>query len=208
MDNTLLAKKLRKYFVMGSQNCKQDPVETLKLAAKAGINAFQFREKGIGSLTGEKKLELGKKLREICWEYGLMFIVNDDIDLVEPLEADGIHVGQEDHSVHEIQKLLPDKIIGLSVSNPEELAQSPIQIVDYLGAGPIFGTKTKADAKEPVGVEWISTIRRQYPTIPLVGIGGIDITNAHQVIDAGADGVAVISAIANAPNIASAVEKL
>ncbi|WP_047985868.1 thiamine phosphate synthase [Ornithinibacillus californiensis] len=208
MDNTLLAKKLRKYFVMGSQNCNHDPVVTLKLAAKAGITAFQFREKGIGSLTGVHKLELGKKLREICWECGVLFIVNDDIDLVEPLEADGIHVGQEDLSVQEIRELMPDKIIGLSVSNTDELNQSPIEIINYLGAGPIFGTKTKADAKEPVGVKWISTIRRHYPKIPLVGIGGIDITNAYQVIDAGADGVAVISAIAHAPNIASAVKKL
>ena len=208
MNKTLLAKKLRKYFIMGSENCNQDPVQTLRLAAESGITAFQFREKGKAPLTGTNKLELGKKLREICWEHNLLFIVNDDIDLVEPLEADGIHVGQDDLSVHEIRKLMPDKIIGLSISNTEELKQSPIQLVDYLGVGPIFSTTTKADAKKPVGVEWITAIRKQYPTIPLVAIGGINTNNARTVMKAGADGVAVISAIASAADMEQAVSNL
>ncbi|GGA72659.1 thiamine phosphate synthase [Ornithinibacillus halotolerans] len=208
MHKAMLAKKLRKYFVMGSQNCSLDPVETLKLAVEAGITAFQFREKGVGSLTGEKKLELGKKLREICLEHNVLFIINDDVDLVKPLEADGIHVGQEDVSVNDLRKLMPEKIIGLSVSNRFELEQSPIHLVDYVGAGPIFSTTTKSDAKAPVGIEWIKAIRNEYPSIPLVGIGGINTTNAGQVMSAGADGVAVISAITKAENIEKAVKNL
>lgn len=74
---------LRKYFIMGSQNCDRNPVEILKIAAAAGITAFQFREKGEGSLTGNKKLELGKQLRNICSEHNIPFIVNDDIELVD-----------------------------------------------------------------------------------------------------------------------------
>ncbi|MEN2767059.1 thiamine phosphate synthase [Ornithinibacillus xuwenensis] len=207
MEQTL-EKALRIYFIMGSQNCKQDPVSLLKEAAKAGITAFQFREKGKGALTGSPKLELGKKLREVCWEHQLLFIVNDDVELVDKLEADGLHVGQDDRSVQEVRDEFPEKIIGLSVSNSHEVDESPIELVDYLGAGPIFGTTTKPDAKKPVGIEWIQDLREQFPTIPLVGIGGIHVDNAASVMEAGANGVAVISAITDSVNVTHTVRQL
>lgn len=203
-----LREQLRKYFIMGSQNCDRDPVEILREAVSAGITAFQYREKGDGALTGKAKLELGKQLREICAVHQVPFIVNDDIDLVEPLQADGIHVGQDDLSVKEIRQLFPNKIIGLSVSNIHELEQSPLSFVDYIGAGPIYHTSTKSDAKSVVGVQWIETLSTQFPNLPIVGIGGIDTHNAPLVIQAGADGVAVISAISKAHNIKGVVEKL
>ena len=203
-----LREQLRKYFIMGSQNCDRDPVEILREAVSAGITAFQYREKGDGALTGKAKLELGKQLREICAVHQVPFIVNDDIELVEPLQADGIHVGQDDLSVKEIRQLFPNKIIGLSVSNIHELEQSPLSFVDYIGAGPIYHTSTKSDAKSVVGVQWIETLSTQFPNLPIVGIGGIDTHNAPLVIQAGADGVAVISAISKAHNIKGVVEKL
>jgi thiamine-phosphate pyrophosphorylase len=193
---------------MGSQNCDHDPVEVLTEAVSAGITAFQYREKGVGALTGKDKLELGKQLREICAFHQVLFIVNDDIKLVEPLSADGIHVGQDDLSVSEIRRMFPDKIIGLSVSNMHELRQSYLSFVNYIGAGPIYHTSTKSDAKSAVGVQWIETLRAQFPNLPIVGIGGIDMYNAPLVLQAGADGVSVISAITKASNIKEAVEKL
>ncbi len=203
-----LRQQLRKYFIMGSQNCDRDPVDILKEAVSTGITAFQYREKGDDALTGHDKLELGKQLREICASRQIPFIVNDDIELVEPLQADGIHVGQDDLSVKEIRQLFPDKIIGLSVSNILELEQSPLSFVDYIGAGPMYHTTTKSDVKATVGVQWIETLRSQFPNLPIVGIGGINTDNAPSVLQAGADGVAVISAIAKASNIKGAVEKL
>src|SRR5690625_1859326 len=203
-----LRKQLRKYFIMGSQNCDRDPVETLREAISAGITAFQYREKGDGALTGKTKLELGKMLREICAAHQVPFIVNDDIELVEQLQADGINVGQEDLSVREVRQMFPDKIVGLSVSNIHELKQSPLSFVDYIGAGPMYDTSTKSDAKSAVGVQWIQFLRMQFPDLPIVGIGGINTQNASLVIQAGADGVSVISAITKAPNIKDAVEKL
>lgn len=203
-----LQQQLRKYFIMGSQNCDRDPVDILREAVSAGITAFQYREKGDGALTGKAKLALGKQLREICVSHHIPFIVNDDIELVEPLKADGIHVGQDDLSVTEIRRMFPDKIIGLSVSNIHELKQSTLSFVDYIGAGPIYHTSTKSDAKSVVGVQWIETLRAQFPNLPIVGIGGIDTHNAPLVIQAGADGVSVISAITKAENIRGVVEKL
>src|SRR5699024_7939823 len=142
-----IRKQLRKYFIMGSQNCDHNPVDILQEAASAGITAFQYREKGHGALTGHAKLELGKQLREICASHQIPFIVNDDIELVEPLEADGIHVRQDDLSAMEVRQLFPNNIIGLSISNHSELEQSPISLVDYIGAGPMYDTSTKPDAK-------------------------------------------------------------
>ncbi len=199
---------LRKYFIMGSQNCDHDPATILEEAAKAGITAFQFREKGKGSLTGKEKLELGFRLRDICARHHVLFFVNDDIELAEPLEADGVHVGQDDMRLDELRERFPDKIIGLSVSNQHEVDSSPVQLADYLGAGPIFSTSTKNDAKQAVGTEWIEVLKHHYPDIPIVGIGGINEQNAASVINAGADGVSVISAITKAENIKAVVENL
>ncbi|MFA1820942.1 thiamine phosphate synthase [Virgibacillus oceani] len=198
---------LRKYFIMGSQNCDRDPADILKVAANAGITAFQFREKGVGALSGQDKTALGKQLRAICRQHQIPFIVNDDVDLVNELDADGIHVGQEDLSVRELREVFPDKIIGLSVSR-NELAESPLAFVDYVGAGDIFGTSSKAHDKSAVGLDWIVELRNQFPKLPIVGIGGINTDNAGSVIEAGADGVAVISSIAKANNIKEAVDQL
>lgn len=200
--------QLRKYFIMGSQNCKRDPVDLLDEAIKGGITAFQFREKGRGALTGEAKLTLGKQLRAMCQNHNVPFFINDDIDLIDVLNVDGIHVGQGDMSVAEIRKRFPNKIIGLSISNKEELAQSAIDVIDYVGAGAVFPTSSKEDAKDAVGLEWITTIRNQYPSLPIVGIGGITTDNAHKVLEAGADGVSVISAITKADNVKDVVHKL
>ncbi|HLS10187.1 thiamine phosphate synthase [Lentibacillus sp.] len=199
---------LRKYFVMGSQNCDRKPEDILKEAAKAGITAFQFREKGEDSLSGQEKLALGQRLRDICAHYNVLFFVNDDIDLVEPLEADGIHVGQNDMGLEKVREIYPDKIIGLSVSNQAEVNNSPIQLADYLGAGSVFATSSKTDAEQAVGLEWIRTLKRQHPDMPIVGIGGITEVNAASVINAGADGVAIISAITKADNVEAAVKNL
>jgi len=203
-----LTKQLRKYFIMGSQNCLRDPREILTEAIHAGITSFQFREKGEGALEGEQKLALGRDLRDICFQNHVLFIVNDDILLAHDLDADGIHVGQDDPSVTEIRTLFPHKIIGLSVSTNEELRESPISSVDYVGAGPIFPTSTKTDAKQAVGLEWIQTVKARHPHTPLVAIGGITTHNAASVINAGADGVSVISAITKSPNIKATVTKL
>ncbi|MFU0790454.1 thiamine phosphate synthase [Cerasibacillus sp. JNUCC 74] len=203
-----LRKSLRKYFIMGSQNCDRDPKQILKEAIAAGITAFQYREKGTGSLTGFQKYILGKQLRDICRYYHVPFFVNDEVELAQVLEADGIHVGQDDLSPTDLRRKFPNKWIGLSISNNQELSASPIDCVDYLGVGPIFATTTKEDAKPPVGTTWISEVKQRYPNMPIVGIGGISTQNANSVIEAGADGVAVISAITRANDIQEAVVQL
>jgi|SRR5699024_8552184 len=204
----MLDNYLRKYFVMGSQNCTRPPEVILEEALKAGITAFQYREKGTNALDGEEKLILGKKLRELCHKYRVPFFVNDNLDFALQLEADGIHVGQDDQCVAEIRIKHPNMLIGLSISNHQEFNESYIELVDYIGVGPIYQTSSKEDAKAPVGTEWISELRKEHPYLPIVGIGGITTVNANNVIKAGTNGVAIISAITQADNIYEAVQQL
>lgn len=203
----VLSERLRKYFIMGSQDCDRDPEQILRKAIEAGITAFQYREKGPGALTGEGKVELGKRLRQICKEKDILFIVNDDVELAKTLQADGIHVGQEDMPVDEVRERFPDKIVGLSVANMEEVKRSRLDLVDYVGAGPIFATPTKPD-DQPSGYDWLKEIRTLHPNVSIVAIGGIKPENAQTVLKAGADGLAVVTAITKAENIDKVVAQL
>lgn len=201
---------LRKYFIMGSQDCpiNRKPEVILQEAIKGGITTFQFREKGTNALKGDEKIALGKKLRHICRVHDIPFFINDDIDLIDILDVDGIHVGQDDVSPAIIRQRYPHLTIGLSISNVTELNKSPLEQIDYIGAGAIFTTSTKNDATQAVGLQWIETLKNEHPSMPIVGIGGITTENAQQVFQAGASGVAIISAITKAPNIQQAVTLL
>jgi thiamine-phosphate pyrophosphorylase len=186
---------LRVYFIMGSNNCQKAPLEVITEALEGGITLFQFREKGKGALTGEKKYALAKEIQSICKKYSVPFIVNDDVDLAIALDADGVHIGQEDESAERVREKIGDKILGVSVHNLEEARKAIAQGADYIGVGPVFPTKTKEDAKEVQGTSLILSLRKNGIQIPMVGIGGINAENASEVIKAGADGVSVITAI-------------
>lgn len=197
------------YFIMGSNNTKQSPAHVLQEAIAGGITCFQFREKGNGALVGREKKQLARELQKICQESGIPFIVNDDVDLAFELEADGIHVGQEDTSVTEIKKHAPPTmIVGVSAKTFEEATKAAESGVDYIGTGPMFATTTKEDATTPVGPERIRALKERGTKIPIVGIGGINADNAHHVVEAGADGIAVISAISMATDPKRAAKQL
>lgn len=190
-------KQLQLYFVMGSSNCRENPEQTLMKAIRGGITCFQFREKGKGSRRGRAKFELALQLKTICREYNIPFIVNDDVNLALEIDADGIHIGQEDDSPLEVRRMLGRKILGISAHNTEEARVAVKNGADYLGVGPMFPTRTKKDCREVRGPEVIREIRSDGITIPITGIGGIKSSNLDQVIQAGADGVAVISTISH-----------
>jgi thiamine-phosphate pyrophosphorylase len=203
-----LRDSLKVYFIMGSTNCKENPAQVLREAIEGGITLFQFREKGTGALTGDKKVELAKELQQICREHQLPFIVNDDIDLAIALNADGIHIGQEDEPVEDVRKKIGGKIIGVSVHSYEEAMVAAAGGADYFGIGPVFPTKTKEDAKPSNGTKLIEELRERGFSIPIVGIGGITAENAGTVIQAGADGVSVITAISQAPSVTETAKAL
>ncbi|SFA49165.1 thiamine-phosphate diphosphorylase [Parageobacillus thermantarcticus] len=203
-----MKQRLKVYFIMGSVNCKKPPLEALTEAIDGGITLFQFREKGSGALVGEQKYELAKQLQAICQKRGIPFIVNDDVELALAIDADGVHIGQDDEDARIVREKIGDKILGVSAHNLEEAQAAVAAGADYIGVGPIYPTKSKADAKQAQGPGIIRLLRDHGIAIPIVGIGGITAENAGEVMSAGADGVSVISAIASASSPLLATKQL
>lgn len=212
MNGRISTKQMRRlletYLVIGSPNCKTDPIRVLEASLAAGVTLVQFREKGSGALHGEPMLRLARQLQNVCHRANVPFIVNDDVELALQIGADGVHVGQADEVADFVRARIGDMILGVSAYTVEEAEIAIQRGADYLGVGPIFPTVSKADAKAPQGTEIISKMRRTGIDLPLVGIGGITTDSACEVIRAGADGIAVISAITQADNVRDAVEKL
>lgn len=180
---------------MGTPNCIEEPLHVLEDALKAGITIFQLREKGEGALTGKALEQFARQCQALCKRYNVPFIVNDDVELALKLQADGVHVGQDDVSLTKIQEFFKGLIVGVSVHTVGELEQAVRGGADYVGIGPIYETQSKFDAKGPAGVTFLQQARTLFPGFPLVAIGGITTKNAHEPLSAGADGVAVISEI-------------
>ena len=200
---------LKLYFICGTTTCLgKDLYTVVEDALKGGITLFQFREKGKGALEGEEKLELAIKLKNLCKKYNVPFIVNDDIELALEIDADGVHVGQDDLGVDEIRKLMPNKIIGLSIGNEEELKQSKVEYVDYVGVGPVYVTQSKDDAGGAIGYEGLELMKKLLPQMPLVAIGGIQTQHIKDVMKTNVDGVSIISAISYSDNIEKTVREM
>ena len=200
---------LKLYFICGTTTCLgKDLYTVVEDALKGGITLFQFREKGEGALEGKEKVELAIKLQNICKKYNVPFIVNDDIELALEIDADGVHVGQDDLDVDEIRKLMPNKIIGLSIGNEEELKQSKVEYVDYVGVGPVYVTQSKDDAGGAIGYEGLELMRKLLPQMPLVAIGGIQTQHIKDVMKTNVDGVSIISAISYSDNIEKTVREM
>lgn len=180
-------------------------LERLAAALAAGADVVQFRDKrpDRAAVTA-----LGRQVAERCRAAGALFIVNDDARLAVELDADGIHVGQEDEPPAAVRAVVgPERIVGLSVSAVEEAAAAGADPdVDYIGFGALFPTATKLDA-EPAGPELLAEARRQV-SLPIVGIGGVTAANLGLAIRAGADSVAVVSAIFGREDAGAATREL
>ncbi|WNQ13623.1 thiamine phosphate synthase [Paenibacillus aurantius] len=207
MSGADIRKQLAVYLVMGLEPVLgRSPVELAGEALSGGVTMLQLREK---NLPLSEVLETGRELRELCRKHEVPFLVNDRVDVALLLDADGVHVGQEDIPAVYARKLMgPGKIIGVSAGTPEEAEQAVRDGADYLGVGSIYATSSKADAGEAIGTALISEIKERW-NVPQVAIGGITAANAGPVIQAGADGVAVISAITRStdPREAAAILK-
>ncbi|MGF3103090.1 thiamine phosphate synthase [Rossellomorea sp. DUT-2] len=194
-----LRESLQLYFVMGSPNCEKHPAQVLEEALLGGVTMFQFREKGMEALEGDAKVELAYELQRLCRKHGIPFIVNDDVELALLLNADGVHIGQEDEPIEKVRRKIGNRILGVSSHDVNEARVALESGADYLGVGPMFPTNTKNNCREVRGPKIIQSLRTNGIDIPLVGIGGIHTGNASIVLEAGADGVAVISAISKHP---------
>ncbi len=189
------------YFITDSNLSLAGIVSDTRKAVEAGAQVVQYREKSAetGILYGE-----ALALKEICAGRATL-IINDRIDIALAVDADGTHIGQGDMPYEAARRLLgPGKIIGVTVHNLEEAIEAARLGADYLGVSPIFATGTKQDAGTPCGIDMLRDIRRAV-SLPLVAIGGIDLSNVEAVIDAGADMVCAISAVVAKSDVAAEV---
>jgi len=181
-------------------------VEIARAAIAGGADVIQLRDKTASS---RKLYEDALAIRKITRDAHVIFIVNDRLDIALAVDADGVHVGQKDVPASVARQLIGEnKILGVSAERVEEAVQAEKDGADYLGVGPIFEARsTKADAGEPMGLVLLREIRQKCSK-PIFVIGGINRHNAGDTICAGADGIAVISAIVSADDIAAASREL
>ncbi len=174
-------------------------------ALKGGVAVLQYREK-----TGDVALrhEQASELQALCREYGVPFLVNDDLRLADLLGADGVHLGKDDGSIREARIILgPGKLIGVSCYQELERAREAQRLgADYVAFGSFFPSPSKPQARQ-ADVSVLSMASREI-TLPIVAIGGITVDNAGALLDAGADAIAVISALFDAPDVEAAARQL
>jgi thiamine-phosphate pyrophosphorylase len=188
----------------------RDLADLARRVADGGATLVQLRDKKSET---RAMVAAARAIKAALAPYAVTFVVNDRIDVALAAQADGVHIGPDDMAAEDARRLLgPDAIIGLSVKSIEGAEAAPIGVIDYAGVGGVYITLSKEQKNPPIGAEGLSRIadvlRRRAPNVPIAGIAGIDATNAAAVITAGADGVAVISALTLAPDPAAAARTL
>ncbi len=189
-----------------AMSCGRSNLEVVRDMLEGGVRFVQYREK---AKSGLARYEECLVLKELAHSYGAAFVVDDFVDLALAVDADGVHIGQDDLPPKVVRQLLgPDKVIGWSTHGPTQLqaANKLADIIDYVGCGPVFATQTKATAV-PVGLEYIK-YAKENTAMPFVAIGGIKEYNIQAVKEAGASHVCVVSEIVSARNIKAKVQEL
>jgi len=177
-----------------------DDVSTAEQAVEGGATVIQLRLK---DLPTPALVERGRPFRDLCARSGAAFVVNDDVEAASLLGAEGVHLGRSDTGAERALELR--LMLGLSAASVEEATDAERRGATYIGAGPVWATPSKPDADPPLGLNGLAEICRAVAT-PVVAIGGIDATNAAGCIDAGAVGVAVIRAAADAQELRAAID--
>ena len=167
------------------------PSEVARAAVTGGVTAVQWRLKSDAWARFWPEM---LAVQALCCEHAVPFLINDRVDVALAVEADGAHVGQDDIPAIAARRLLPGRVLGVSVTDPEQVQAALAAGADYLGVGPVFPTGSKPDAAQAMGLHGVAAIRELTP-VPLVAIGGITAANVRAVRRAGASMVAVVSAI-------------
>ncbi len=191
-----LKDRLALYLVTDERDDWDSLLSICQHALRGGAGAVQLRRKHD---SGRSLVELGRALRKLTAAYHALYFVNDRVDVALATDADGVHIGQEDMSLLDARRILGQKIIGVSATTLDEALRAANDGADYLGVGAVFSTPSKEDAKI-TGLPEFRAIAGAVRSCPVVAIGGIDQSNAGAVLEAGADGLAVVSAVMSAAN--------
>jgi thiamine-phosphate pyrophosphorylase len=193
------------YFITDSVLTRKTVLEDVEAAIRGGVKIIQYREK---KAAAKQMVEEAVRIRDACRERGVIFLVNDRVDVAIAVDADGVHLGRDDMPYQEARKMLGDrKIIGLTAHNVEEAVEAERAGADYIGLSPIFRTDTKKDAGEPAGLKLIRDVKGKI-NIPFFPIGGINQENLKDVLEAGARGACMISAIVAKDDVEGEVKKV
>ncbi len=188
-------------------SCGRSNLEVVRQMIAGGVTTIQYREKRPHK-SFAAMLQECCQIREMTRRQGVMFIVNDYVDIALLSDADGVHVGQDDLPVEAVRQLLGDhKVIGLSTHSPAQARRALALGADYIGVGPLFSTQTKADVCAPVGLGYLEDVVENV-AIPFVAIGGIKAHNLDQVIRHGARTICLVTEIVGAKDIAGTVRQL
>jgi thiamine-phosphate pyrophosphorylase len=187
-----------------------DLLDLARSVAAGGATLLQLRDKKSDTRV---MVEEARAIKAVLAPYNVAFVVNDRVDVALAAAAHGVHVGAGDMAPEDARRLLgPDAIIGLSIKTVTEAEAAPVGVIDYAGIGGVYATVSKEQKTPPIGTDGFARVaaalRRRAPTLPVVGIAGIDAGNAGAVIAAGADGVAVISAFSRSPDAAAVARTL
>lgn len=186
------------YAITDTQLCALSHAEQVEKLIQGGARLIQIREKHRPSAGFYEDAETAVRVAQA---HGVRVIINDRVDIALALQADGVHLGQQDLSPVVARQILgPDAIIGLSTHNREQAKEGLALPIDYLAVGPIFWTHTKQDPDPILGLEGLREVRRMVSHLPLVAIGGITLEQSHDVFRAGADCIALISALLTSPD--------
>jgi len=196
-----LREKLKLY-VITDRRLKPE-IKSVREALEGGATSIQLRIKNAST---REMIKIGKKIRELTKEYDALYFVDDRLDVALVTNADGVQLGSEDMPISLAREIAPNLIIGASVYSLEEALQAEKERADYLGAGSVFPTPTKAGVRV-IGVEGLRKIVKSVK-IPVVAIGGINHKNARDVLKTGVDGIAIISAIMGAEDVKKATEEM
>lgn len=178
--------------------CHSSLVTAVEEALKGGVKALQLREKDLGT---RKLLDMAYRMRELTGKYKAKLFINDRVDIALSVEADGVHLGQNSIPPHAVRKIVKDKfIIGVSAHSIEEAKQAEEGGADFITLGPVYKTPSKLKYGQPLGVDIIRKAKDEI-SIPVFAIGGIKQDRIKEVMDAGADGIALISGILGAKDI-------
>jgi thiamine-phosphate pyrophosphorylase len=188
----------------------RDLAELARLVAQGGATLVQLRDKHGDT---RRMVERARAVKAALAPFGVPLLINDRVDVALAAGADGAHVGQDDMAVADTRRLLgPQAIIGLSIKTVAQAEAAPLDLLDYVGIGGVFATTSKENPNPPIGPGGLARIaavfRRRAPAFPLCAIAGIDAGNAGETIAAGADGIAVISALSLAPDPQAAAREL
>ena len=202
MTKKELLKDIDLYFITDSKLTKKTVLDDVKSAIAGGVKIVQYREK---EKPTKEVVEEALKIKELCGD-DVILLINDRIDVALAVDADGVHLGNDDMPYETARNLLGDKIIGLTIHNVEEALEAEKIGADYVGVSPIFATTTKLDAGKPAGIELIENVKNSLK-IPFTAIGGINYDNIDSVIAAGAKSAVAISAIVTKEDVEKEVRK-